>query len=99
MATHLHAEHVGSLLRPEFLLMARDQRRRGEITDEQLRQAEDEAATQAIALQREAGIQVFTDGEARRGSWMAGLLESVGGTTPVVDRANPVTWYRGPISS
>jgi 5-methyltetrahydropteroyltriglutamate--homocysteine methyltransferase len=91
---HPHAEHVGSLLRPGWLLEARARHRSGAATGEQLRQAEDRAALEAIALQRDAGIAVFTDGEVRRESWMAGLLESVGGTVPA--RAMfPVQWQRG----
>ena len=78
----VRAEHVGSLLRPAYLLEARARHRDGTVTDEQLRAAEDRAALEAIALQRDAGIGVFTDGEVRRDSWMAGLMESVGGTMP-----------------
>ncbi len=37
------ADHVGSLLRPQRLLRARDDRAAGEITAAQLRAAEDEA--------------------------------------------------------
>ena len=35
------ADHVGSFLRPKFLLDARAQKARGEITPEQLRTVED----------------------------------------------------------
>jgi methionine synthase II (cobalamin-independent) len=48
-----------------------------------LREHEDTAAARALALQREVGIEVFTDGEVRRGTWMAGLLESLDGVVPV----------------
>ncbi|HEU5155759.1 MAG TPA: hypothetical protein VFU43_02100, partial [Streptosporangiaceae bacterium] len=73
MATNFHAEHVGSLLRPPELLAARAAYERGEIDAERLRAVEDEAALAAIEVQREAGIEVFTDGEVRRATWMAGL--------------------------
>jgi 5-methyltetrahydropteroyltriglutamate--homocysteine methyltransferase len=92
MATDFHAEHVGSLLRPPELLAARAAFERGEITAEQLREAEDQAALAAIEVQRQAGVQVFTDGEVRRATWMAGLLESIGGVTPVI--LPPAKWYR-----
>ncbi|HLH71337.1 MAG TPA: cobalamin-independent methionine synthase II family protein [Candidatus Dormibacteraeota bacterium] len=81
--TQYRAEHVGSLLRPPELLAARQAYERGDLTLEQLRDREDEAAAQAIALQREVGIEVFTDGEVRRGTWMAGLLETLDGVVPV----------------
>ncbi|HEU5161501.1 MAG TPA: 5-methyltetrahydropteroyltriglutamate--homocysteine S-methyltransferase, partial [Streptosporangiaceae bacterium] len=59
---------------------------------ERLRAVEDEAALAAIEVQREAGIEVFTDGEVRRATWMAGLLESLGGVVPVT--LPPAKWYR-----
>jgi 5-methyltetrahydropteroyltriglutamate--homocysteine methyltransferase len=88
------AEHVGSLLRPPELLQARAAHTRGEVDIERLRQAEDEAALAAIALQREAGMEVFTDGEVRRGTWMAGLLESLGGVVDVTGGAGRTGWHR-----
>ncbi|HEY7489394.1 MAG TPA: cobalamin-independent methionine synthase II family protein [Streptosporangiaceae bacterium] len=93
MATNYHAEHVGSLLRTPELLEARAARQRGEISPEQLREAQDQAALAAIEVQRQAGMQVFTDGEVRRDTWMAGLLESLGGV--VAQPASPrVKWRR-----
>jgi 5-methyltetrahydropteroyltriglutamate--homocysteine methyltransferase len=92
MTTDYHAEHVGSLLRPAWLLEARAARRRGAMTVGELAELEDRAALEAIELQREAGIEVFTDGEMRRATWMAGLLESTGGMVPVELHAVP--WHR-----
>ena len=70
----IHAEHVGSLLRPAYLLEARARHRAGDLTDDELRDTEDRAALDAIAVQRSAGIGVFTDGEVRRETWMAGMM-------------------------
>ena len=89
----IHAEHVGSLLRPAYLLDARARHRAGELTEDALRAAEDRAALDAIAVQRAAGIGVFTDGEVRRESWMAGIMESVGGTVLAPNR-HPPAWHR-----
>jgi 5-methyltetrahydropteroyltriglutamate--homocysteine methyltransferase len=92
MVTAYHAEHVGSLLRPPWLLQARAAHKRGELSDAHLREAQDRAAVEAIELQREAGLRVFTDGEVRRTNWMDGLLSSIGGVVPV---GRPhVAWYR-----
>jgi 5-methyltetrahydropteroyltriglutamate--homocysteine methyltransferase len=91
---NVHAEHVGSLLRPPELMEARAANKRGELDLERLRQVEDEAALAAIALQREAGIGVFTDGEMRRATWMAGLLESLGGVVTVTRQAAGTGWHR-----
>jgi methionine synthase II (cobalamin-independent) len=59
------AEHVGSLLRPDYLLEARRKFDRKEVTQEQLREIEDRAILWAVNLQREVGIKGFTDGEYR----------------------------------
>jgi 5-methyltetrahydropteroyltriglutamate--homocysteine methyltransferase len=93
MATDIHAEHVGSLLRQPWLREARARHKRGELTTEQLREAEDRAALENIGTQREAGIEVLTDGEVRRENWMAGLLESTGGLT-VIGNPDGVAWRR-----
>jgi 5-methyltetrahydropteroyltriglutamate--homocysteine methyltransferase len=92
MATDYHAEHVGSLLRQPWLLDARAEYQRGTLSDAGLREVEDRAVAENIALQREAGIEVFTDGEARRTNWMTGILESTGGMDPVESSA--VVWRR-----
>jgi len=59
------AEHVGSLLRPDYLLEARKKFDRKEVTQEQLRELEDQAIAEALNMQREVGIKGFTDGEYR----------------------------------
>jgi 5-methyltetrahydropteroyltriglutamate--homocysteine methyltransferase len=92
MATAYHAEHVGSLLRPSWLLEARAARKRGELSDAELREVEERAAADALDLQREAGIGVFTDGEMRRANWMDGLLTSIGGL--VLVQGPGVRWSR-----
>ncbi len=92
MGTKYHAEHVGSLLRPSWLLDARTAHNEGRLEAEALREAEDRAAWQAIELQRDAGIEVFTDGEMRRDTWMAGFFESTGGVVPVGTPRVP--WHR-----
>jgi 5-methyltetrahydropteroyltriglutamate--homocysteine methyltransferase len=72
----LHADHIGSLLRPPELLEARAAHERGDLGDEALERAEDDAILGALDLQREVGLQIFSDGEYRR-SWFAGGLPSV----------------------
>ena len=58
-------EHVGSLLRPDYLLEARKKFDNKEVTAEQLKEIEDRAIIEAIKLQREVGIKGITDGEYR----------------------------------
>ncbi|MGE5288216.1 MAG: cobalamin-independent methionine synthase II family protein [Micromonosporaceae bacterium] len=81
------------MLRPPGLIEARAAHKRGELSVESLRELEDQAALEAIEIQRQAGIEVFTDGEVRRDTWMAGLLESIGGVVPA--ETPGAKWYRG----
>jgi 5-methyltetrahydropteroyltriglutamate--homocysteine methyltransferase len=62
-------DYVGSFLRPEYLLKAREQYEAGELSAEKLKDAEDRAITDLIGKQKAAGYHVITDGEFRRHSW------------------------------
>jgi 5-methyltetrahydropteroyltriglutamate--homocysteine methyltransferase len=73
------ADHVGSLLRPSELLRARAEREAGRISAAELRRVEDKAIGDAVAMQREVGLQSVTDGEFRRGSWHMDFLYRIGG--------------------
>ncbi|MGH7384383.1 MAG: cobalamin-independent methionine synthase II family protein [Candidatus Rokuibacteriota bacterium] len=61
---------VGSLLRPAYLREAKQAAREGRVGPDALRAAEDRAVREAIALQEAAGLDVITDGELRRSSWV-----------------------------
>ncbi len=63
------ADHVGSLLRPQRLLDARDAKSRGLLSAAALREVEDECIREAVALQEDLGYQGITDGEFRRTWW------------------------------
>ena len=78
----LRAEQVGSLLRPPALLAARANYAQGTITLDALRAEEDAAIRHAVARQREIGLDVFTDGEMRRASWLTGMADAVEGFEP-----------------
>jgi len=75
------ADHVGSLLRPPELLKARAEHEAGRLPAAGLRAAEDAAIRDAVALQRDLGLQGVTDGEMRRGSWHMDFLYQIGGVT------------------
>src|SRR5512144_2812413 len=60
------ADHVGSFLRPKYLLDARLLAARGDITREQLREVEDKAIAEIVKFQRDVGLKSITDGEFRR---------------------------------
>jgi 5-methyltetrahydropteroyltriglutamate--homocysteine methyltransferase len=73
------ADHVGSLLRPPQLLAARDDFASGRIDAAQLRAVEDEAISEAVAMQEDVGLQSATDGEFRRASWHMDFIYQLGG--------------------
>ena len=63
------AEHIGSLVRPTALVQTRKEFEAGRIDQAALRDAEDAAIRQVVALQEDVGLQVVTDGEFRRGTY------------------------------
>lgn len=73
------ADHVGSLLRPPDLLQARERHAARQLESSELRKLENAHILQAIELQRQAGVDVFTDGEYRRGSWQSDMADAVDG--------------------
>ena len=77
--TTYRADHVGSLLRPPELLQARADYQAGQLAEDQLHRLEDEAIMKALALQSEAGIDIYTDGEYRRTAWSAALRDVADG--------------------
>lgn len=92
MATLYRADHIGSLLRPPELLQARAAHDQGHLTFERLRQIEDQAILQALELQRQVGIDVYSDGEYRR-RWFAGAFEeSIEGITEDPEAAPDRRW-------
>src|SRR5262245_4174603 len=74
-----HADVVGSLLRPPWLLQARKDLAEGRITQAAFKAIEDRAVDEAVALQEEAGLEVVTDGEMRRQSFQSLLPDAVEG--------------------
>ncbi|KAF8120802.1 UROD/MetE-like protein [Boletus edulis] len=73
------AEHIGSLLRPDYLLEVRRKFDKKEVTQEQLRELEDRAIAEIVNMQREVGLKTFTDGEYRRHMFYDGFFEYLEG--------------------
>jgi methionine synthase II (cobalamin-independent) len=82
MAGKYRAEQVGSLLRPQAVLDAHTALREGKMSAEQVREIEDKAILEAIALQKQIGIEVISDGEFRRQGWASDFSASVNGYVP-----------------
>jgi 5-methyltetrahydropteroyltriglutamate--homocysteine methyltransferase len=80
------ADHVGSLLRPDWLAQTRAQFKHGEIDRHALRAVEDRAVLEAVQRQEAIGLKSVTDGEFRRDWWHLDFLSQLDG---VVLRQNP----------
>jgi 5-methyltetrahydropteroyltriglutamate--homocysteine methyltransferase len=76
------AEQVGSLLRPQEVLDAHAALREGRVSENEVRAIEDRAIIDAIALQKQCGIEVVSDGEMRRSGWAGDFSASVEGYVP-----------------
>jgi 5-methyltetrahydropteroyltriglutamate--homocysteine methyltransferase len=77
--TTYRSDQIGSLLRPAKLLDARDDFHAGRISLEQLRRVEDEAILDALKMQQQIGVDVYTDGEMRRDAWQTNFSQAVEG--------------------
>jgi 5-methyltetrahydropteroyltriglutamate--homocysteine methyltransferase len=97
------ADHVGSFLRPQELLEARDRFKQGAISREMLRTAEDQAIRDIVRLQEDIGLQGVTDGEFRRTYFHIDFLEQLegvetrGGITAHFHRANGEVDFAPPV--
>lgn len=78
-----HADHVGSLLRPQALKAARAQHVIGSLPAEALRTLEDGCIRDVIRMQEEVGLQAVTDGEYRRAFWHYDFLAGLDGVEMV----------------
>ncbi len=76
---NIHADVVGSLLRPSYLRQARHDLAAGRIPAAAFKHLEDQAVNEAITQQEEAGLAVLTDGEQRRLSFQSQLPAAVDG--------------------
>ena len=76
MTFKYRADQVGSFLRPQELLNARDE---PNLTSERLRELEDRHILRVLERQRDLGLKIFTDGEFRRNGFMGDFYDSVRG--------------------
>jgi 5-methyltetrahydropteroyltriglutamate--homocysteine methyltransferase len=63
------ADHVGSLIRPDALIKAREQADRNAIPDAELKRIQHAAIREVVRLQEDLGLRLVTDGEFNRTSW------------------------------
>jgi 5-methyltetrahydropteroyltriglutamate--homocysteine methyltransferase len=82
-------DHVGSFLRPPFLLEARQQFFRGQLPADALRTVEDKAIRELVRFQQDIGLKSISDGEYRRSYFHLDFLEQLQGvatTQPTIVR-------------
>jgi 5-methyltetrahydropteroyltriglutamate--homocysteine methyltransferase len=73
------ADHVGSFLRPRYLLDAREQFARKQIDAAELRKVEDRAIAEVVRMQEDVGLEAITDGEFRRTYFHIDFLKQLDG--------------------
>ena len=75
----IRADVIGSLLRPAYLVKAREAFEAGRMAPAELKRVEDRAVDEAVQLQEAAGLDVVTDGELRRYAFFGHLIDAVDG--------------------
>lgn len=92
--THTHApfrvDHVGSFLRPQALVEARENFAAGKISQAELTAVEDAAIRDLVAKEVAAGLKNVTDGEFRRAYWHLDFFWGFGG----IDHVQAAEGYR-----
>jgi len=73
---YYRSDVVGSLLRPAYLIEARQQYEAGQLSAAEFKRLEDRAVDEAIQLQEKVGLEVVTDGEQRRYAFFGHLVEA-----------------------
>jgi 5-methyltetrahydropteroyltriglutamate--homocysteine methyltransferase len=68
------ADHVGSLIRPQALIEARERAERGELAQAELTRIQHDAIRAVVRLQEDLGFCLVTDGEFNRSSWHRDFL-------------------------
>ena len=63
------ADQVGSLIRPDALIQAREAAEKNELPAAELQRIQEDAIRDVVRLQEEIGLKVVTDGEFNRGFW------------------------------
>lgn len=89
---------VGSLPKPDYLITARRQARKGEITAQALKELEERATREWVQFQDELEIDIVVDGEMYRGDMVAYFAEHFDGfKTSELVRSYGNRYYRKPI--
>jgi len=94
----LETTSVGSFPKPDYLVKARNQLAKGELSPEKLKELELQAIKEVILMQEEVGIDILVHGEMERGDMTTYFAENWEGFTissPVRSYGN--RYYRKPV--
>src|SRR3972149_8484841 len=70
---------VGSWPRPPYLLDALRKRQKGQLSFQEFQKVADQAVLETLHYQDEAGVDIVSDGEQRRGNFFSFVVGKVGG--------------------
>lgn len=88
MRIPFHADHIGSLIRPESLATLQDKSDKGEASREELLQGQKAAISDIVQKQQSNGVRALTSGEFDRKYYFSGFFEKLTGFREV----SPVPW-------
>jgi 5-methyltetrahydropteroyltriglutamate--homocysteine methyltransferase len=99
MAKKYRADQVGSFLRPPAIKEAHTAFVQGKISDAERRKVEDEQISQLLEMEKESGIDVYSDGEWRRGGWGGNFADAMSEGYVPGTPAIRLTGQQNPIAS
>jgi 5-methyltetrahydropteroyltriglutamate--homocysteine methyltransferase len=80
------ADHVGSLIRPDALIKAREAAERGDVPPSELIRIQHDAIREVVRLQEDIGLRLVTDGEYNRHSWQRDFLLKIDNVRPMASK-------------
>jgi 5-methyltetrahydropteroyltriglutamate--homocysteine methyltransferase len=80
------ADHVGSLIRPDSLIKAREAAEKNEISAAKLARVQHDAIRDIVRLQQDVGLKLATDGEYNRFSWQRDFLLKINNVKPMASK-------------
>lgn len=90
-----HADHIGSLIRPNSVSEAQEKADAGDISQEQLREEQQKAIADIVKKQQDNGIRALCSGEFDRKYYFSGFFEKLDGFKEV----SPVPWELARLSA
>ncbi|KAK1251676.1 hypothetical protein MKX07_007155 [Trichoderma sp. CBMAI-0711] len=90
-----HADHIGSLIRPDYVSDHQKQFDQGKITAEELRTVQQSAIKEAVDKQLLNNVRALSSGEFDRKYYFSGFFEKLGGFREV----SPVPWELARLSA